>query len=96
MSIDLIVAKFGGWSLETPENTDRAINLIAQDDRRKVIIVSGPKGLTDLYLQIAKERILRQSSLDTYRKIMDKWEKLCPHLELEGSLGSIRVDFEQI
>ena len=96
MSVDLIVTKLGGWSLETPENTDRSIDIITQDDRRRVVVVSGPKGLTDLYLQAAREHILRKSTLETYRKIMSKWEELCSRLELEGSLGSIRVDFEQM
>src|SRR3989338_93764 len=91
---DLIVAKFGGWSVQTPENTDKSIDIILQDDRRKFIVVSGPKGSTNLYLKAAKEVILSGSvSEDTYRKISDIWKNLCYKLDVQENLDKINEHF---
>src|SRR3989338_10939742 len=94
---DLIVAKFGGWSVQTPENTNKSIDIILQDDRRKFIVVSGPKGSTDLYIKAAKEVISRGSvSEHTYRKISDIWENLCYNLDIKENFGRIDAHFRDI
>ena len=95
MSIDLIVAKFGGWSVQDAKNTDRSIDIIAQDERRRAVIVSGPKGLTNLYEKAARDIILMNDNEETFKEIMERWGEICSGLGLNENYGSIEGDFNK-
>jgi len=97
MDLELIVVKHGGWSVGTSETTSGSAKFVLRDKRRRVVVVSGPKGLTDLYIHAAEQRILKESvEVETYGKISGKWEELCYGLGLQENHRTINGEFDKI
>jgi aspartate kinase len=51
---DVIVCKYGGTSVDSPEDIDIIRKVTSQDLRRKVIVVSAPAGVTDLLIGLVE------------------------------------------
>jgi len=93
----LKVVKEGGWCFLTPENTKKSLDFVLQDSGRRVLVPSGPKGLTDRYIGSAEERILLGSATrGTYDTIMDKWRELCSGLDLMENCKEIESRYREI
>ena len=52
---EIVVAKFGGTSLQDGESIAQAIGIIMEDRRRRVNVVSAPSGITNLLIKIGEE-----------------------------------------
>ena len=77
--------------------TQKSVEFLLADSKRRVAVVSGPKGLTDLYITAAQQRIVKGSvDGDLYDKIMGRWQEICSRLELKGEYDSIKREFDKI
>jgi aspartate kinase len=67
----IIVSKYGGSSITRHEDVKR-INKITEDDsHRQVIVVSAPRGVTDMLIRLAKNKSpsLVEEIIDRYRRL---------------------------
>jgi len=91
----MIVAKFGGTSLATPDNVKRVVEIIKADPRRRIIVVSAPgkrsKGdtkVTDLLFEMFLKKERGKNFDDEYNDFAQRF------LDIEAAFG-IKTDLRE-
>lgn len=92
------VVKFGGSSLATGNNVNKALDIIKSDDRRKVIVVSAPGKrtdddikVTDLLITYAYTSLRSNNYDDIVGKIFKRYELIAQYFDLpEDELTEIK------
>lgn len=86
------VVKFGGSSLATGNNVDKALNIIKDDDKRKIIVVSAPGKrtdgdikVTDLLITYAYTSLRSNNYSDIVEKIFKRYELIAQYFDLPES-----------
>lgn len=100
------VCKFGGSSVKDALQIEKVINIIKEDPKRKVIVVSAPgrdetfdEKITDHLLNIATNGIYFQeqqlviSKKESFDSVLNKFKKLSNDLQIDGK--SILLDLEK-
>lgn len=100
------VCKFGGSSVKDALQIEKVINIIKEDPKRKVIVVSAPgrdetfdEKITDHLLNIATNGIYFQeqqlviSKKESLDSVLNKFKKLSNDLQIDGK--SILLDLEK-
>ena len=92
------VVKFGGSSLATGNNVNKALNIIKNDSSRQVIVVSAPGKrtdddikVTDLLITYAYTSLRSNNYDDTVEKIFRRYELIAQYFDLpESDLTKIK------
>ncbi len=73
---NLKVCKFGGSSVATASQIQKVAEIIGRDKERRIIVVSAPKGVTDLLIQCVKkfqaEKIFPEKEFEQIKNIYDQ------------------------
>lgn len=77
---DVIISKYGGSSITSREDIARIVRITADDQRRKLIVVSAPGKrfsddvkVTDMLITLARTR-----DCDLADKVLSRYQELCP------------------
>lgn len=99
---ELIVSKFGGNSLSTPEGVKRAAEIIKSDSSRRYVIVSAPGkthdeiGITDMLYMCYSNFSNSETYHDILRKIHERYEAIIISLgitfDIESEITSLTKD----
>lgn len=87
------VVKFGGSSLATGEQVNKAVNIIGADAERQVIVTSAPGKrfktdvkVTDLLITYAQQVLHRQDTLATRQQITGRYQEISDYFDLPASV----------
>ena len=72
-SLDVIVGKWGGTSVSSDEDIERIGKILDMDDRRRVVVVSAPSGVTELLTNIVNARIKGEKVDDLIGEVLAKY-----------------------
>ncbi len=91
------VCKFGGSSVKDASQIKKVLDIVKEDDGRRVIVVSAPgrddnfdEKITDHLLNVAtsgkyfEEHFITISKKQSYDAIIDKYRRLCSDLNVKG------------
>ena len=84
----VIVTKFGGSSVKDVESIDRVIEILFQNPRRRIAVVSAPAGLTDKLIGFAQDDYAA-SDADYERQVSDVRNVFHPALGYFGLESSL-------
>ncbi|MBR9691096.1 aspartate kinase [Candidatus Woesearchaeota archaeon] len=86
----MTVCKFGGTSVANSEQIKKVAGIIKSDKKRKIIVTSAPKGVTDLLIECANEFHESKRFPDfTFKKVKEIYDEIGENLELKDFAGSM-------
>ncbi len=97
----VIVTKFGGTSVDNGKTISRVIDIVRKDERRRIVVVSSPAGLTDTLLGVANENYAKPDvPQETYRAqiktVQKKFDDTLAHYKIESDfLDSLYAQLEK-
>lgn len=80
---NLVVAKFGGTSVQSKEAIQNCISLLEEDTSRRIVLVSATSGTTDLLTKVCE--ISQSGNSDEALSLLTRF--LARHMELAQELG---------
>ncbi|WP_321311371.1 aspartate kinase [Halarcobacter sp.] len=108
--MDIKVCKFGGSSVKDSSQIKKVFNIVKEDKKRRVIVVSAPgrdetydEKITDHLLNLATngihffEQKIQITPKQSYDVIINKFKKLCDDLKIEktGILKDLKADLDK-
>lgn len=95
------VCKFGGSSVANSNQIKKVFEIINSDKERKIVVVSAPKGVTDLLISIVKKSIVNESYDSEFNKIKEIYYEIGTGLDVTLVCNNLlnelqtRIDFDK-
>lgn len=87
---NVIVCKFGGSSVANSSQIKKVFEIIKQDEKRKVVVVSAPKGVTDGLIACANKQFLTKSfPTDEFSKIELIYNEIGKNLDVQKTVDEV-------
>lgn len=87
------VTKFGGSSLSSAQQLQKVAQIVKDDAKRKIVVVSAPgkrfsedEKVTDLLISIAKKSLLNQDFSGDMNKVVHRYQEIADNLHLDGDV----------
>lgn len=85
---EVVVCKFGGSSVGSSTQIRKVFEIIRSDARRKIVVVSAPKGVTDLLILCAKKyHETKKFSDNDFEKIKLIYDEIGSNLGVSDAVG---------
>lgn len=92
---ELIVCKFGGSSVANSSQIKRVAEIICENPNRKIVVVSAPKGVTDLLISCANNYFeTKEFPKDDFKKIEDIYNEIGINLKITNIIGEVLEDLK--
>lgn len=90
------VIKFGGSSLASAQQLKKVVQIVKDDAKRKIVVVSAPgkrfsedDKVTDLLISIAKKSLFNQDFSEDMNKVVHRYQEIADDLHLDNEVMEI-------
>lgn len=98
------VVKFGGSSLASATQLEKVLNIIKEDEERRIIVVSAPgkrykqdEKVTDLLIQLAETKLQDEDTTTLFRKVISRYADMVQELAItEPIMQDIEMNLQEL